>query len=143
MYLKSSIKYECIESVLYYSQMLIDGPIVHWDTENAKKLLKKNLKHKDSRIYFLYGKILNSENNSSEARKYFEKASKAGNADAQFEYGKIEINLRSFISQNFTFFYRKLSWINILSKNKNTLIINNAIIISCLIYIGISFGLIS
>lgn len=37
----------------------------------------------------MYGKILNSENNSSEARKYFEKASKAGNADAQFEYGKI------------------------------------------------------
>lgn len=88
-YIKNSMECECCDSILYYCQLLIDGQIIPKDVKKAKKDLKKSFKLNDSRLYLLYGKILMKENNPSKAKKYFNKASKGGNAEAQYEYGNL------------------------------------------------------
>lgn len=91
-YIKNSMECECCDAVLYYCQLLVDGQVIPKDIKKAKKELKKNFKLNDSRLYFLYGKILAKENKLSEAKKYFKEAAKEGNAEAQHEYAKIVLN---------------------------------------------------
>ena len=59
------------------------------DLDKAKKYLKKYFEKKNPNVDVLYGIICEKEKNYNEAIQLFEKASKAGNVEAMFEYGKM------------------------------------------------------
>lgn len=112
MYLKSSIDSGCTDSILYYCQMLYEGKLILQDVNKAKKLLKKSFKIKDSRLYLLYGRIMRDENNLSEATKYFEKAAKNGNAEAQYELGQVILKKKQKNSTKEAINYFEMSKLN-------------------------------
>ena len=91
-FLEKSIKSECIEAIIYYSNMLIKGDIVPKDLSKAKKILKKQLKKNDASVLYLYGKIEKKERNFQKAAKYFEKATKRGSTEAMHSYAKLCFN---------------------------------------------------
>lgn len=88
-YLENAISKGSIDAVLYYSKMLIEGEIIPRDTLKAKKYLKKYLKQNNASIFLLYGKIKKMSKKYTSALKYFEKASKGGNAQGMYEFGKM------------------------------------------------------
>ena len=88
-YLEKSISNECIDSVLYYSRMLIKGDIIPKDIDKAKKYLQKFFKENNGRIFHLYAKIVYNEKNFSEAKKYFEKSAKLGNVESMYRIAKM------------------------------------------------------
>lgn len=88
-YLERSISKGCLDSVVYLSQILIEGKLIPSDFLRAKKYLSQYLNKDDGRVFLLYGKILKKENKKSEARSYFQKGCKKGNSEAMYKYGKM------------------------------------------------------
>ncbi|KAK8898332.1 hypothetical protein M9Y10_000616 [Tritrichomonas musculus] len=89
-YLKRSIKeVGYIQSILYYSQILISGKIIPQNLQKAKKLLDRILDTKSAEAYALYGKIMVKEDNYKEAESYFLKGIERGSGKAMNNYGKM------------------------------------------------------
>lgn len=90
-YINQSKEYQCIEAIVYYCSLLIDGVVIPKDVVEAKKILKKYIKGKNSDALLLYAKVLIDENDYSNGIKYLIKASKEANNQAMFELAKIFI----------------------------------------------------
>lgn len=60
-YLEESASSKCIDSAIYVCKMLIDGNGIPKDINKAKNILYMNLDSNDSRISYLYGKILKKQ----------------------------------------------------------------------------------
>lgn len=90
-YINQSKEYQCIEAIVYYCSLLIDGVVIPKDVVEAKKILKKYIKGKNSDALLLYAKVLIDENDYSNGIKYLIKASKEANNEAMFELAKIFI----------------------------------------------------
>ncbi|KAK8892813.1 hypothetical protein M9Y10_030061 [Tritrichomonas musculus] len=88
-YLKQSSKNGSLNAAVYYSRVLIKGEVIPQDLVQAKKLLKKHSNSENGDVLLLLGKIRKKEGNLSKAKKYFEKASKVGNAESMYEIGKM------------------------------------------------------
>lgn len=88
-YLRHSIKKGCIESAIYYFNMLNKGKIIPKYHEKAKKILDKYIQNDKSLYFLLLGKLFKNEKQFSEAVKYFEKSIELGNREATYEYGNI------------------------------------------------------
>lgn len=88
-YLKKSLSKGFVDSDSYSLRLFIDGKIIPQDLSKAKKYVKKALKKSDARYSLFYGKIKKKQSKFQDAKKYFEKAASAGNAEAQYEIGKL------------------------------------------------------
>ena len=77
-YLEISASSGCTDSAIYVYKLLTEGKEIPKDINKAKDILYKNLKSNDSRILYLYGKILKKQHYFSAASKYFEQSAKAG-----------------------------------------------------------------
>lgn len=88
-YLKKSAKSGYVDSVIYYCRALIEGIHVPRNIQKAKKYLSRCLDSKNPTICELYGQVERMEGNSSKAELYFQKSASHGNAESQFEYGKM------------------------------------------------------
>lgn len=88
-YLNYSIDESCIESAVYYSNMLIKGDIILQDIKKALSILSKFLSTNDPNILFLYAKIMKKQKKYQVAKEYFIKSAKEGNNQSMFEYAKM------------------------------------------------------
>lgn len=88
-YLQSARLQGSKESVIYLAKMFISGEVVPQDFEEARQILNDIKDDTDADRLVLLGKIERKEKNFSKAREFFQKASKAGNADAMFYIGKM------------------------------------------------------
>ena len=88
-YIEKSAKSGNIESSIYLARLLIENEIIPQDLERAKSVLENYLDSEDSLVFFLYGKIFRKMKDYVNARCYFEKSAKMGNAEVMYEYGKL------------------------------------------------------
>lgn len=88
-FIEKSAKNGYLDSIVYYSQLLIDDEIIPQDLEKAKKILNDHPDEDDPKVSLMYGKILKKEEKFEDAMRYFEMAAKAGNKDAMYECGKL------------------------------------------------------
>ena len=91
-YILNAINGGCIDAVIYYSTILIEGTLFPEDLETAKTYLQSQFKSNNATIFFLYGKIMEKEKNLIKQKEFFEKASKLGSGEAMYELGKISPN---------------------------------------------------
>lgn len=83
-YLKASISNKCVDALIYYSQMLVDGILVLENLKEAKNYLKYC---KDSRALLLLGKIYEKEKDFSVSFKKYKQSSDEGNVEAMYKCG--------------------------------------------------------
>ena len=88
-YIKHSMSKNCLQSIIYYSRMLIKGNIIKKDLEKAKKIIHSISKTKDNQIFVLNGKIAKKEKNFKEARYHFLNGLKNKDDESIYKYAKM------------------------------------------------------
>ncbi|KAK8847297.1 hypothetical protein M9Y10_019884 [Tritrichomonas musculus] len=88
-YIKHSMSKNFLQSIIYYSRMLIKGNIIKKDLEKAKKIIHSISKTKDNQIFVLNGKIAKKEKNFKEARYHFLNGLKNKDDESIYKYAKM------------------------------------------------------
>lgn len=74
------MKEGCIEAIIYYINMLINGNLIPRDLEKAKRKVEKKINHSSSEYFYLLGrifkKIKNIQNRSNILNKELKKMMK-------------------------------------------------------------------
>lgn len=88
-YIELSNQGKCIDSMIYFVQMLIQGEINNEELERASTILSEIEPSQDKRVYCLTGLISLKKNKYLESVKHFLEGTKAGDLDSIYEYGKM------------------------------------------------------
>ncbi|KAK8835343.1 hypothetical protein M9Y10_017871 [Tritrichomonas musculus] len=89
-YIIEAINGGFVDSAIYYCQLILDKKLQKQpDPDEMEFILSPLLNEENPLLLTLYGRIKKKERNISVAKKYFKKASDAGDAEAMYEYGKI------------------------------------------------------
>ncbi|KAK8852791.1 hypothetical protein M9Y10_017781 [Tritrichomonas musculus] len=89
MYIKESMKENCIDSKIYYIHQLIKGRYIPQNLVEAEKILNEINQEPNIPINFLYGKLYKKMDKYSLALEHFKKGSKEGDKECLYEYGKM------------------------------------------------------
>lgn len=87
-FLTNSIE-NCVHSLVYYCELLIQGSIIPQYLTKARKLIQTKLANNEELSSLLIGKILKKEKNYTQSKDFFLKSIELGNAEAMYEYGKM------------------------------------------------------
>lgn len=81
--------YPILETIIYLSNMFIEGEILPQDFSEARKILDEINDKSDASWLYLLGLIELKENNYHDAFQLFQQSSKSGKSDAMFDCGKM------------------------------------------------------